>query len=239
MIHLFFRKKNISPRLLPRGETNGIGLSIALIFFICGLTLFSTSLSFADDLRLRSVGVRGAFDIPEVNIFRFNFDNADADSVNFQQYDLYVVFDLPWGWHLPYLYCSSTKGEKCPTSLENGWEVRFLANTSAGLLTGGGSTGFISTIGPGIALRKPSWRVGIDLGGGWAFVSDYTYGKQNLGGTIQFIGHLGVTVDLGWNLLGTFRFHHMSDAGVYGNDNLGIDFYMFELGYKFDMPLFQ
>ena len=81
--------------------------------------------------------------------------------------------------------------------------------------------------------------MGIDLGGGWAFLSDYTFGAQNLGGVVQFIGHLGITADLGWNLLGGFRFFHMSDAGVYGNDNVGIDFYMFELGYKFNMPLFQ
>ncbi len=210
-----------------------------LILLAVGLLMFSASPGFAADLRLHSVGIRGAFDIPEVNIFRFNFDNADSNSVNFQQYDMYVVFDLPWGWRLPYLYCSPDQGEVCPTSLENGWEVRFLANGSAGLLRGGGSTGFISTIGPGIALRKPNWGVGMDLGGGWAFVSDYTFGKQNLGGVVQFIGHLGISVDLGWNLLGTFRFHHMSDAGIYGDDNLGIDFYMFELGYKFNMPLFQ
>jgi Lipid A 3-O-deacylase (PagL) len=239
MNFLFFQKIKVNCSSMTQEWISKMGLRLALFLLMVGCVLLSTQPSFADDLRLRSVGIRGAFDIPEVNIFRLNFDNATANSVNFQQYDMTMVFDLPWGWHLPYLYCNADQGESCSSSLESGWEVRFLANGSAGLLRGGGSTGFISTIGPGIALRKPSWRVGIDLGGGWAFLSDYTFGAQDLGGPIQFIGHLGISVDLGWNLLGTFRFHHMSDAGMYGDDNRGIDFYMFELAYKFNIPLLQ
>ena len=204
---------------------------------LCSLLLLSqVEASGSDELHLDSISVRGGFDIPEVNIFRFNFNNADSTAVNFQQYDVYTVFDLPWGWHVPYLYCGAPAERDCPSSIEDGWEIRFLANGSAGLLTGGGSHGFIGTAGPGIAIRRPSWGFGVDLGGGWAVVSDTTYGSQDLGGAIQFIGHLGVRVDIWKDLFGGFRFHHMSDAGVYGADNLGIDMYLFELGYTFHSP---
>ncbi len=239
MLHTLFRNITIPLWPVSRNVTKGIGLKVALIFLTCGLTIFPTIPSFADGLSLRSVSVRGAFDIPDINILEFDFDNAKNEFEHFNQYDIVVVIDLPWGWKLPYLYCGASGDEGCPSSLESGWEVRFLANGSAGVMTGGGSTGFITTFGPGLALRKPSWRVGIDIGGGWALLSDHTYGVQDIGGALQFIGHLGLTVDIGWDLIFGARFHHMSDAGIYGEGKRGVDLYMLSLGYNFNIPLFK
>lgn len=238
MLRTRVRLKNIFPRPNPQNVAKRSGRRIIPFLLICGLTIFSTSPSFADDLTLRSVSIRGAFDIPDINILELDFDNAKNEFEHFNQYDVAVVFDLPWGWHLPYLYCAS-KDEECPTSLERGWEVRFIGNASAGLLTGGGSTGFITTFGPGIALRKPDWGVGLDLSGGWALLTDHTYGVQDVGGALQFIGTLRLTVDIGWNTFLGFRFHHMSDAGIHGDDKRGIDLYMLSLGYNFNIPLLQ
>jgi len=94
----------------------------------------------------------------------------------------------------------------------------------------------ITTFGPGLTVRKPSWRLAVDVGGGVALLSDYLYGRQDLGGPLQFVGEVGISMDLGWNLIGGLRFHHMSDASIYGNKNRGIDLYMFELSYRFRMP---
>lgn len=239
MLHTRFRLNNLSRRPTSRKMTKGIGLKVALIFLTCGLTIFSTVPSFAEGYILRSVSVRGAFDIPDINILEFDFDNAKNEFEHFNQYDVAVVIDLPWGWHLPYFYCGSTKDEDCPSSLESGWEVRFLGNASTGVLTGGGSTAFMTAIGPGLALRKPSWRVGFDVGLGMALLTEHNFGVQDTGGPFQFIGHAGLTVDIGWDLIFGARFHHMSDGNLYGKGKRGVDLYMLSLGYNFNIPLFQ
>lgn len=239
MLHTLFRKYTIPRWPVSRNITKGIGLKVALIFLTCGLTLFSTSLSFADGLSLRSVSFRGAFDIPDVNLLELDFDNAANEFEHFNQYDLEFIFDLPWGWHLPYLYCGATKDTDCPSSLDSGYEIRFLGVATAGVLAGGGTTSFITTIGPSITLRKPSWRVGIDIGTGVALLNEHNFGSQDTGGPFQIINHAGITFDIGWNMILGARFHHMSDANLYGKDKRGVDLYMFSLGYNFNIPLFK
>ena len=73
----------------------------------------------------------------------------------------------------------------------------------------------------------------LDLGTGAAYVSDEKFGRQDFGGPVQIVGHGGISyhfpmpITLGW------RFHHFSDAALYGTDNRGVDFHMFELSYRF------
>lgn len=239
MIHTFFDKKQLSRLPLIRELANGLLLRVSLIFLALGLTLSSVGPSLASDYNLRSVSVRGAFDIPDINILEFDFDNAKNEFEHFNQYDIAVVIDLPWGWHLPYFYCGASGDEGCPSSLESGWEIRWIANASTGVMTGGGSTAFMTTVGPGLALRKPSWRVGLDVGIGGALLTEHNFGVQDTGGPFQFIGHAGITFDIGWNLIFGARFHHMSDANLYGKGKRGVDLYMLSLGYNFNIPLFQ
>lgn len=73
----------------------------------------------------------------------------------------------------------------------------------------------------------------VDIGTGLAAVSRHHFGSQNFGGPVQIIGHGGVSFDLGWNLVAGWRFHHMSDATIYGNDTKGVDFNFLELSYHF------
>lgn len=75
-----------------------------------------------------------------------------------------------------------------------------------------------------------------DDGGYWNWLScgqSASLGSQNFGGPVQIIGHGGVSFDLGWNLVAGWRFHHMSDATIYGNDTKGVDFNFLELSYHF------
>ncbi len=240
VIHILPRNKMISGWFNIRGWTGGIRVKYFLVLLIgWGLTMFSGGPSLAYDLSLESVGIRGAFTISDINILRGKFSNAENESEDFQQYDVFAVLNLPWGWDFPYLYCGSTEDQDCLSSLDSGWKVRVLANASAGFLTGGGETGFITAFGPAITLRKPVWRLAIELGGGLALLSNYTYGRHDLGGPIQFVGEGAISVDLGWNLIGGLRFHHMSDAKIYGGGKHGIDLFMFELSYRFRMPLLQ
>ena len=57
---------------------------------------------------------------------------------------------------------------------------------------------------------------------------------QNVGGPFQIIAHGGVLFHLPGNLLAGYRFHHMSDGTIYGN-NRGVDLHMLELRYAFEL----
>ncbi len=116
---------------------------------------------------------------------------------------------------------------------DSGWEIRFRMNGSAGVLHSSGDLGFIATLVPGIVFWYPEWNISINGGPGLAYVSREKYGDQDLGGPIQIVGQGGLTyyvtdhIGIGW------RFHHISDAGMWGSDNRGVDVNLFELTYKF------
>ncbi len=186
-----------------------------LFLLVSTLALFpSTGLS--KEITLNSVGFRGGFNS---NIIRI----PPSEKEDFTQFDIFAQVGLPGG-----------------ATFDSGWLFGWRLNGSMGFLRGAGDTGFISTVVPGILFRKPEWRLTIDGGVGAAFVSREHYGSQDLGGPIQIVAEVGVTYDvtdrvgLGW------RFHHISDAGIWGSKNRGVDVNLFEISYKFDsFPLYR
>ncbi len=161
------------------------------------------------DIELISVGIRAGINSKTLGI-------PPTEKEDFEQYDAFAVIGLPWRWEF-----------------SSEWEIRFRLNVSAGALRAAGDTGFITEVTPGIAFTQPRWNLTFDIGGGSAYLSDYRFGSQNIGGHFQIIGHGGITYHLPWNLSVGWRFHHMSDAGIYGTHNRGVDLHMLELSYRF------
>ncbi|MEX0828797.1 MAG: acyloxyacyl hydrolase, partial [Nitrospirales bacterium] len=87
----------------------------------------------------------------------------------------------------------------------------------------------------GIALTKARWPMTVDFGVGGALLSKWRFPGQNVGGPFQIIAHGGLLFHLPLNLLAGYRFHHMSDATIYGN-NRGVDLHMLEVRYRFSSP---
>src|SRR5262245_2457205 len=83
--------------------------------------------SYADEVRLQSIGVRGG-----TNGLRV-LGGDEPESI--QQYDAVVTLGLPWS-----LYS------------ESGWGLSTKLMTSVGALTGAGDTGFLATFVPAIAF---------------------------------------------------------------------------------------
>ncbi len=191
------------PRIL-RSSPILLGTLLSLLFIIC----FS-EFTLAKEIDLEAIGFRGGLNFNDIGI-------PPTEKEDFSQYDVFAVVNLPWHWEYP-----------------SGWEIHSRLTTSLGALQGSGDTEFITTITPGLAFYKPSWRFTLDLAVGGALLSDYKFGRQNIGGPFQFIAHGGLLFDLGWNLVGGYRFHHMSDGDIYGN-NRGVDLHMLELSYHFD-----
>ena len=140
-----------------------------------------------------------------------------GEKENFEQFDVFGILGFPGSWELP-----------------AGWVTRYRLNGAVGVLRGAGDEALISTITPGLAIRKKEWHLTLDVGGGGALLSEWKFGRQNVGGPFQFIGHGGITIHLPWNLLLGYRFHHMSDGTIYEGGNRGVDLHMLELSYAFE-----
>jgi hypothetical protein len=147
--------------------------------------------------------------------FRGGVSEGDVDDEDFQQYELYINYVLPWRWQ-------ST----------GGWFLNTHLNGTAGALRGAGETGFIGSLGPGIAVGKAGIPVVLAIGVSPTVLSKDHFDDAELGGKFHFTSHLGVFFQLGqrWEL--GYRFQHMSNAGL-KKTNPGLDMHMFQLGYRF------
>ena len=173
------------------------------------LILLTPSPSHADDLRPLNVAVRGG--VTGASIL-----GSDSRE-DFQQYDVSFTAGLPWSWYS-----------------ESGVGVGTRAMASLGALTAAGDTAFLTTLVPGIFLGPRDGLVSLDLGAGVALLSRRKFGRQDFGGIFQFALTLGLTlpVPLTERFAFGYRFHHLSDAGLYDGGK-GVDVHMLEITYKF------
>lgn len=185
---------------------------IRCVVLMLGMFFWSPSLSYGQaekKLEILSVGFRGGLNLVPGGI-------PPGEKEDFQVFEAFTILGFPGAWEWP-----------------SGWEARYTWRFTGGLLRGAGDEGFIGTTGPALSFTNWNWRVTLDFGTGAAFLSDETFGSQDFGGPVQIVGHGGLSyhfpgpITLGW------RFQHFSDAGIYGNNNRGVDLHLFELSYRF------
>ena len=195
---------------MERNKNESVFLNImGILVMAVGLTVFLPGLGHAKETELLSIGIRGGLNSETLGI-------PPTEKEDFEQYDVFAVVGTPWGW-----------------DFSSGWEVRFRLNVAAGALRAAGDVGFIGEVGPGLAFTKTDWRLTFDIGGGGAYLSREKYGRQDIGGPVQIIGHGGITYHLPWRISAGYGLHHMSDASIYGSNNRGVDLHMLELSYLF------
>ncbi len=153
---------------------------------------------------------------PRVGIGGDSPFGAKQKTRDFRQYDIAATFGLPWSWQH-----------------HSGWSLGTRLTASAGLLQGGGQSGFIGTLVPGFAVDGWRGRVSINLGGGVGLFSETQYGVQDIGGPFQLMATMGLRFVLFQSLFAGYRLQHFSDATIYGKDGLGVDIHLLELGYRF------
>lgn len=146
--------------------------------------------------------------------FRAGLSATDGNE-DFEQYELFATYGLPWSWGLT--DTSFVSARIC---------------LSAGALRGRGKTGLIGSAGPTIALSMFNGVIFLDGGVSAALLSEHQFGQENFGGPIQFVSHVGIGFKLGGNLRVGYRFQHMSNASIY-NRNPGLELHVLELGYLF------
>jgi hypothetical protein len=181
-----------------------------VVFLTLGFFFLLPEVSHSEELEkfeIISVGIRAGQNLGGI---------PPEEKHSFNQYDVFGIFGLPWSWEWP-----------------KGWDGRSLWYASAGVLHGGGESGFISTTGPGVTLAKRDWNVSLELGTGLAVLSSQHYNEQELGGHVQIIVQGGIFYHFPGNIVSGWRFQHFSDAGLYGSNNRGVDLHFLELSYRF------
>jgi hypothetical protein len=141
--------------------------------------------------------------------------SATDRNEDFEQYEVFATHGLPWSW-----------------GLTPGWFVGTRINLSAGALRGGGETGFIGSLGPSIVLSMVEGLIFLDGGISAALLSRHRFDRENFGGPIQFVSHVGIGYKLGSDLGVGYRFQHMSNASIYKR-NPGLELHVLELSYFF------
>ena len=178
------------------------------ILFVIVLLILPSERSSAEDFEWTSVGIRGGVNFKDAGL-------PPGEKVDFEQFDVVGTLGFPGSWVVAW-----------------DWTARYQLTMTAGGLRGDGETGFISTMVGGVAMTNEQWRATLDVGMGGALLSKWKFPGQNIGGPFQFIAHGGVLFHLPWNLLAGYRFHHMSDGNIYG-ENRGVDLHMLEVRYNF------
>lgn len=171
------------------------------ILFTLALSAILCAQSMAEEARI--IGLRGGVSA------------KDVDHEDFQQYQIYGVYPLPWRWEWA-----------------QGWNLSTRLNAAAGILEGGDETGFIGSVGPGLVLGKTDLPISLEIGSSPTLLSQSRFGDADLGGTFHFTSHLGVHVQLGATLDVGYRYQHMSNASLQ-NPNPGLNMHLFWLGYRF------
>jgi hypothetical protein len=155
-------------------------------------------------MRLQSVGVR------------FGTNEGIDKKTDLRRYEAFGVMNLPWSWQIVSVIDLDT-----------------ILIASAGLLDGEGDKGFIGTLTPGISFTDKRKRFFFELSAGITIVPDYRLGEEDFGGPVQLTFGGGIGIRLFKHLGVGYRIQHFSDASIFGKDNRGVDWQLFELSYRF------
>jgi hypothetical protein len=137
----------------------------------------------------------------------------------FHQYEAFAVYGLPWNWR-------STSG----------WGVTPQANVSAGVLDGGGISGFVGSIGTALSLYKKGIGLTTDLGINFNFLDRRQFDRQDFGSILQFGAYLGINYRFTNGIKIGYRIQHISNGHIFYPEetpNPGLDMHMFSISYVF------
>lgn len=138
---------------------------------------------------------------------------ATTRDAYFHQYEAFASYGLPW----------SVRNDE-------GWGLAMQLNGALGALHAAGETGFIGAIGPGVIFDKAGGKgVAVELGGDVNFLSQDHFGRVDLDGLALWDGHIGILYRFAAGPGIGYRFQHMSNGGINGHINTGLDLHMLQL----------
>jgi hypothetical protein len=152
--------------------------------------------------RLDSMGARAGFP-------------ANRSGIGFNQAEFVANWDLPWQWD---------------AGVE--WRLQWRLDLSAGWLGSSSADGAIGTLGPTLILERLQFPLSVEGGISPTGLTRFDYGTKNFGSYFQFTSHAGLNCDVTSHVRLSYRFQHMSNAGLSGH-NPGLNLHMLGLSYLF------
>jgi hypothetical protein len=141
----------------------------------------------------------------------FSFNDKDE---SFTQYEALLNYKLPWGWHIA-----------------EGFDLGMRVTSTAGVLDGGGESGFVGTMGLGFVFFD-NRDLNVRIGSAATYLGKDVYGDEDLGTHFQFTSHLCVSYRFWDELSARVRVQHMSNASL-SDENPGVNMLLFGLHYAF------
>ena len=124
---------------------------------------------------------------------------------DFKQYEVFAKWNLPWSRHLI-----------------SDWDLVTYLEANTGLVTGGGDSAFIGSVGPGLYFKGLKDKIRIYLGVNPTIISAHEFGDEDLGGPFQFTSHIGIGIRFCRHVAIGYRLQHMSNL-VFYDENPGFD----------------
>jgi len=134
---------------------------------------------------------------------------------DFKQSEAFVNWNLPWSYRL------------FPR-----WHMQWRLDCSAGWLGGNGDDAAIFSSGPSLAVRRDHIPLAIEFGTIPTLVSRDTFGSKSIGSLLQFTTYGALDLNLGRHARLGYRFQHMSNAGLDGN-NPGLNLHVLQVSWGF------
>ncbi|MDD2308188.1 MAG: acyloxyacyl hydrolase [Desulfuromonadaceae bacterium] len=137
----------------------------------------------------------------------------------FHLYEAYAVYGLPWEWRT-----------------SSGWALSTQLNTSAGALVGGDETGFIGSVGTGLAFNRPGNGIALEAGVSLDLLNKDHFGQQDFRSILLWGASMGLSYRFAGGLGVGYRIQHLSNNRIlYSNStpNPGVDMHMFGVSWNF------
>jgi hypothetical protein len=166
------------------------------------LISLATQIAVGENMNWKSIGLRAGM-------------NDNRNDEDFNQYESFATWSLPWIWH---------------PSINSTFGTYIEAN--AGVLRGGGESAFVGSIGPGIYFAGFNDKLDISIGLNPTIISKHKFGDEDLGGPIQFNSYIGLNFNFAEYFSIGYRLQHMSNGSFY-EQNPGVNMHMIEVGYRF------
>jgi len=137
----------------------------------------------------------------------------------FHQYEVFSVYGLPCDWRT-----------------FSGWGLAPQLSVSAGALQGNNETGFIGSVGTGLAVNKPGNGIALEAGINADLLDRRQFGKQDFGSILLFGAYLGLSYRLESGLGIGYRIQHLSNGHIFypnGTPNPGVDMHMIGVSWNY------
>jgi hypothetical protein len=168
----------------------------------CALLSALSLLASTNDFSVESIGLQGGF---SANEGREEFHRAEGG----------LNINLP--------LC---------VSLGTNWRLQGRMDFSAGWLGDSSLHAFLGSLGPGILVRRNSFRLSFEAGCRPTYISRSEFTMRDLGTQLQFTSFGGMNFDVSSRIRLRYSLQHMSNGGL-SSHNPGLNMHMFGLSCLF------